>query len=292
MHVEISERRPRFVTNWILSMLSWNPLCLAFVATPIIVHGLGAEQYGIYAIVLGFLSYAFSSGIGKVAGKYIPEFRASGESKKLSQAVSAALWLTLSVGISDTVVLIAAAPYIVRDILLIPAENAEIVLKALYVAAFSGLVLMVGQVFQFSLQGLHRFGRFAVVTNISAVLSAAGNIWLVLNGYGVLPLIAWNAAVACISGIIFFATLRPLLPEWRPGFAINREISRLVRANARKHLLHIRHRQACSCSSNGRGPLRKFGSEALSFHVLPMMSAVYMHGLLGKFCRFYFQSRG
>ena len=217
-------------------MLSWGiPLCLAFVATPIIVRGIGTEQYGIYAVILGFLSYAFSSGIGKVAGKYVPEFRASGETEKLSEAVSAAFWLTLAVGVLQAVILTVTAPYIVNDILLIPAANADIVLKALYLAAFSGLVLMVSQVFQFSLQGLHRFDLFAVITNVGAILSAAGNIWLVLAGYGVLPLIAWNAIVAVVTGVIFFAAVKPLLPEWRLSFSIGREMLRLGTALLGKH---------------------------------------------------------
>ena len=71
--------RKRFAVNTVLSVASWFfPLALAFIATPIIVRGLGNEQYGVFAIALGFVSYAFSSGIGRISAKYIPEFRSSG----------------------------------------------------------------------------------------------------------------------------------------------------------------------------------------------------------------------
>jgi len=269
-------------------MLSWGiPLCLAFVATPIIVRGIGTEQYGIYAVILGFLSYAFSSGIGKVAGKYVPEFRASGETEKLSAAVSAAFWLTLAVGVLQAVILTVTAPYIVNDILLIPAANADIVLKALYLAAFSGLVLMVSQVFQFSLQGLHRFDLFAVITNVGAILSAAGNIWLVLAGYGVLPLIAWNAIVAAITGVIFFAAVKPLLPEWGLSFIIGREIFGSVLRYSGSIIVYQALTSVLLLFERS-WIVRKFGAEALSFYVLPMMLAVYMHGLLASFSQVLF----
>ena len=58
------------------------PLGLSFFATPIIVKALGDEDYGIYALVLGFIGYSFNFGIGRAITKYIAEYRASGETRE------------------------------------------------------------------------------------------------------------------------------------------------------------------------------------------------------------------
>ena len=60
-------RRKRLVKNGVFSALSWFfPLLLAFIVTPIVVRGLGGELYGLYAVILGFISYSFTFGIGKI----------------------------------------------------------------------------------------------------------------------------------------------------------------------------------------------------------------------------------
>lgn len=288
MFHENPTRKSRLATNTLLSVASWVfPLCLAFIATPLLVKSLGTEQYGIYAIALGFVSYAFSSGVGRIAAKYIPEYRASGETEKLSEAVSAAIWLTLMIGCFQAIMLVLAAPYIVSDVLLISPEAGEKVLLALYLASAGGLFLMIGYVFQFMLHGLNRFDRVALITILSAVLLNVGNVLLVLYGYGVLVLLMWNAVVFALIGFLYYGISRRLLPEFHFVFRIDKRTalsfatyaSSIVAYQALISILFVFERTWI---------VRNFGTEALTFYVVPMMLAIYMHGLIASFVQVLF----
>lgn len=280
--------KSRFLRNWILNIISWGlPLALAFVVTPILVRGLGAEEYGIYVLILGFLSYAFSAGIGRVAGKYVPEFRASGEPEKLSEAVSATVWFALAVGAAEALILAAAAPFIVRDILLIAPEHADLVVTSLYVAGLSGLILMVSQVFQFSLQGLHRFDLFAIGTNAGALVSAIGSVWLVKSGYGVLALVVFNGITVLLTAAFFYIAVRPKLPEWKLSVRISRSIFSSV-ARYSGSIIIYQTLTSVLLLFERSWIVRKFGTETLSYYAIPMMLSVYMHSFVVSFSQVLF----
>jgi O-antigen/teichoic acid export membrane protein len=58
LNLSAAMKRNSLLKNTIFGFLSWFlPLGLSFVATPIILHGLGIEKYGLYTLVLGFISY-------------------------------------------------------------------------------------------------------------------------------------------------------------------------------------------------------------------------------------------
>ncbi len=81
-------------SNWLRSaffgFISWLlPLGLTFYATPLVVRRLGVEEYGLYALVLGFVSYSFTFSIGRAVTKYVAEFRATGETEKINEVLAA-----------------------------------------------------------------------------------------------------------------------------------------------------------------------------------------------------------
>lgn len=274
--------RKYFAFNTLLSVATWCfPLLLAFIATPILVRGLGNENYGIFAIALGFVSYAFSSGIGRISAKYIPEFRSAGEPEKISEVVSTSFVLTLAVGTLQAVTLAVAAPYIVSDILRVSPESQSNVVNALYLASVGGFFLMLGYVFQFVLQGLHRFDKLALISNLSAILLNFGNIVIVLSGYGVSSLLLWNAIVFGLIAFLYYLGSRRLVPELRFSFKFSRNTfvsmakyaSSIVLYQTLSSVLFIFERTWIA---------RHFGTETLTFYIIPLMLAFYMHGLLAS----------
>src|SRR5215207_4316027 len=107
MDGEPKVKRRGLAANSLFSVIAWVfPIALGFVSTPILVRNLGNEQYGIFAVVLGFISYSFTFGVGKVVGKYIPELRVSGESEKVTQVISSTFWFSLIVGAVGSVTLV------------------------------------------------------------------------------------------------------------------------------------------------------------------------------------------
>ena len=100
-----SPRKILLINNSIFSLLSWIlPVVIGFVATPLIVRNLGNREYGLYATILGFISYSFSFGIGKILTKYVAEYRASGESDKIGEVVSATFWLSFTLALGGSLI--------------------------------------------------------------------------------------------------------------------------------------------------------------------------------------------
>ncbi len=268
--------------NSLFSVIAWLfPILLGFISTPILVHGLGNEQYGLFAIVLGFISYSFTFGVGKVAGKYVPEFQANGQLEQITEVIAATFWFSLAIGAIGGSILIALAPYIVRDLLLVSTENQQTAIYSLYLAGGIGLVLMLSQVFQFVLQGLHRFDNYLALTNLNGLLLGIGNIVLALNGFGVAALLTWNLSVVSFTGILFYLRAKHLLPSIKLITDIPRDMVSTVVRYASSIILYQIFANVLFIFERA-WVMRKFGSEALTFYFVPMLLAIYMHGFISS----------
>lgn len=264
-------------------MMAWFlPIIIGFLATPILVKGLGNENYGLYAVILGFISYSFSFGIGKVVTKYIAEFRTSGETENIPHVVTATFLFTLTVGVSGSIILAVGAPYIVSSILLIPAESRELAVIALYLACVTTLISMISQISQYVLQGLHSFGSQLLLTNLNGVLLGVGNITIVLNGLGILALLVWNLIVVTLIGFLFFIRARTLLPEFRLTFRFKKETLTSVLSYGSSIILYQVFANILFIFERA-WTIRNFGAEALAFYSVPMLLAIYMHGFISSF---------
>ncbi len=270
-------RQRRLAKNGAYSLLSWlAPLIPTFVVTPIVVKALGNEMYGVYVVILGFISYFFTFGIGKAASKYVAEYRASGESEKISDIISSTILLSGILGTVGTVGIALFARLIVSDVLLIsePLQNTAVI--ALYLACANILLSMLSQIFQFVLQGLQRFDRFLLLTNLNSLLISVGSVALVLNGFGILALLNWTLIAAAVVGILSFLTARRLLPEYRFRFVVSRESWNLVWRYSASIIAYQVFGNLLLLFERG-WIMRKFGAEALTFYVVPMTLGMYIH---------------
>lgn len=266
-------------------MIGWFfPLVVGFVTTPVLVTGLGPEQYGILAVILGFLSYSFTFGTGKAVAKFIPEYRAADEYGKLSEVVSATFMLSLAIGVVGSIVIALLTKYIVSDVLLIPTESQDAATNAFYFASATGLAMMMGQAFQYLLQGLHRFGSYVILTNLNGALLGAGNIILVLNGFGIVAIMGWSFFVAALTGSLFYVQSRRALPGLEIGLRVDKTVfkevatygSNIILFQIFANILYIFERAWVT---------RKFGPQALTYYSVPMLLAIYMHGIIASFAQ-------
>ncbi|MEQ1763870.1 MAG: oligosaccharide flippase family protein [Pyrinomonadaceae bacterium] len=270
------------VKNGAYSVFSWLfPIFVALISTRLIVGGLGTDAYGLYAMIIGFVSYSFSFGIGKTAAKYVAELRSAGEIDRMSQAVSAVLIVSTLFGAVVLLVTYFTASIIVSDLLGIAGSTRPAAATALVLAALTILFTMVSQVFQFILQGLHRFDRYLILTNISGLLLSIGNVVLALNDFGVVALVAWNCLLVAAIAPVFFAVSRRLLPEFRFRLSIPRDVWRNVLVYAGSIAAYQTFGNALLLFERA-WIVRKFGTEALTFYVLPMLLCLYFHGLVSS----------
>ncbi len=281
MKTQVS-RKISLVNNSIFSLLSWIlPVVIGFVATPLIVRNLGNREYGLYAIILGFISYSFSFGIGRILTKYVAEYRATGDSEKIGEVVSATFWLSFALALGGSLIVAFAARYIVTDVLSLPADQQRIGEIGLYLACAAIIVTMLSQTFQFILQGLHRFGAFVLLTNISGILLNAGNVALAIFGFGIIGLLTWNLIALSAMAIAFAILAIRHLPEFsvRPHF---RSAAWPIVFKYGSSIILYQVFSNIPYAFERAWVVRKFGAETATFYVVPMTLAIYMQGIVAS----------
>ena len=268
--------------NSIYGFSTWLlPLALSFIATPIIVRSLGHEDYGIYAFVLGFIAYSFNFNVGRAITKYVAEYRAGEEREKISEIISATLFINLALGGFGVGVILFSARSIVVDFLKIKADSQEKSIYALYIAALTIFFLMLSQVFNAILQGLHRFDVYAKIYNFNNIVLILGNLMLALNGFQLIPLLLWNLVITALSAIISAVSAKRLLPEFSFRMKFRRQTLRFVfeyssGVIAYQMLANILLLFERSWITS------RLGAENLTFYVVPMMLALYIHSFIAS----------
>jgi O-antigen/teichoic acid export membrane protein len=263
------------LSTWVL------PLVLSFISTPIILRSLGDKEYGIYALVLGFIAYSFNLNFGRAITKYIAEYRISGETEKIRDIISATLFINISVGIVVIILIFIAANYLVADVFQIDSEAQNKTVTALYIASLTLFFLMLNQVFNSILQGIHRFDTFSKITNFNSAAVITGNIFLALNGYGLVMLLGWNLLITFISCLLFIFSAKRHLPE----FGIKLRISPAMIKIVLKFSAGVIGYQilANMFILFERGWITgKLGAENLTYYVVPMSLAIYIHSFISS----------
>lgn len=268
--------------NVIFGFLTWLlPLLLSFLATPIIVKSLGHEEYGVYALVLGFISYSFNFSFGRAVTKYIAEFRINGEDEKIKELISAAFFINLPVGAIGLVSIGLFANWFVSNILIIPLESRQTAVNALYIAGCTIFLFTVTQVFTAVLQGIQRIDVYSKIFNFYNISLVLGNLLLAYFGYGLITLLSWNLAITGFSVFIFFIAVKKLLPEFGLTFGLKRETFRLILTFSWGIIGYQIVSNFLLLFERG-WITRKLGAESLTIYVVPMMLAVYLHSFIAS----------
>lgn len=282
------DKKKRLIRNIFFSSLSWFlPLILGFVATPVLVEGLGYEDYGLFSLILGFISYSFTFGIGRAVTKYVAEYRVQGKAAQINEIISATFWLTLALGALGALAINLGSQTIVQDVLQIKPENYETSVKALYYASAIIGFLMIGQVFQAIVQALHRFDRHSLLLNLNGFLLTAGNIALVYSGFKLNALLAWNLSITILNCLLFYRSAKRFLPEFRINFRFGGETSKLVMRYGLSVIGYQIFGNILLLFERG-WITRKLGAEILTFYVVPMTLALYYHGFIASIIMVFF----
>ncbi len=257
------------------------PLGLSFVATPILITNLGLQSYGIYILVLGFVGFSVIFSFSRAITKYIAEFRAAGESEKIPDIISVALFINLAVGLLSILIIWLAANWLVSEVFNIDAVAQDEAVIALYIASLIFFLTMLTQIFTAVLQGIHRFDVYSKIFNLNNIAVLSGSILLAVSGFGILSLLVWNLIVTGIICLIFAKTAKRLLPEFKISKNFQtKTLKLLVGYSAGVIGYHI---LANFLLLFERGWItRHFGAENLTYYVVPMTLALYIHGFISS----------
>jgi O-antigen/teichoic acid export membrane protein len=272
----------RIVTNIALSASTWFlPIILSFVATPVLLDSLGHQGYGLYALVLGFIGYSFTFGIGKAAAKFVAEYRATGDDELANESVSATFILSVAVGLLGALSIVAASGLLIDSVLQIPATLRDEGKWSLAVAAGIILLTMLSQVWSFTLQGLHRFDSYAAITGVGSVIQNVGTIILAALRYDVVSILIWNLASAVLLAALFFIAVYRIKPRIRLTFDIRPSVGRAVTGYSGAIILTQVFGNVLLLVERS-WITRVFGVDMLTYYVVPMTLALFLHAFVGS----------
>jgi len=183
-------------------------IAMTFFVTPILLRTLGAEQYGIWSIVIALTGYygLVNMGIGKANTKYIAQFDAVGDTKAVREVMSTGLAIFSLLAVVVLAVAGGVAwlfPYLfdLGDYP-IPLARWIVMLTGLKVA-----VNLIGQVFAAGVGARKRFDLTNSLLCTRLILTGTLIIVVVLSGGGLMgvALVVLGAAVLFRAAICFLA---------------------------------------------------------------------------------------
>jgi len=272
----------RILRNTLYGLSTWIfPLFLGLIVTRVVVRSLGNVDYGIYALVLGFIAYSFNFSIGRAITKYLASYRAAGDTERIGTVISATAFLTVTVAAIGIVVIMSLSEWMVRDVFGIdPGEQLKTI-TAFRISAGTIFVLMLTQIPSAILHGLHRFDIFSRIQNANSIIMMLGNLWLAYNGYGLVALLYWNLAAAVVTCTYAFVSARRVFPEMRFTFRFDREVVGLVIKYSAGVVGYQLVANAFFLFERS-WIIAKLGAEALTFYVIPMTIGIYLHGFVSS----------
>lgn len=282
MQVKPGETSRSILKNVLFGFSTWIlPLGLSFVATPLIIKNLGNSEYGIYALIIGFVGYSFNFNLGRAITKYVSEYKATGETGKLREIISTTFFLNLLVGAFGVLIVCLGAEWLVINVLELDAAARDKSIYALYVAALIIFATSVGQVFNSILQGIHRIDVYSKVLNVGNFALLTGNILLAIYGFGLLSLLIWNLLIIIFSAAAYATAAKSLLPEFKLNFDFRKETLSLV-LNYSAGIVGYQILSNFLLLFERAWITRKLGLESLTFYVVPMSLTFFIHGFVSS----------
>ncbi|MCO6458862.1 MAG: oligosaccharide flippase family protein [Pirellulaceae bacterium] len=185
------------VFNW---AAHFSGILVAFFLTPFVVRSLGDESYGVWSIIMSFVSYYALADLGlKGAGeRQLAKHLGAGELIQAARVVvsSWVAYVTLAVLL---LVLVLGLAWVFPRLFQVDPPNVWLIRGVVFVTGLTVAVRLPGQVFAASLAAVQRFDLLNIVGIVSQLANAAGYVLVLRWGYGLLGLATVTLVVAVVS---------------------------------------------------------------------------------------------
>lgn len=276
------------VRNALSGLATWLvPLLLTVVVTPLVVRSLGAERFGLFALVLGAGGYALGLTPARAVVRQLAGYRANDQLGRAGELLATATLLTVALGALLGLALALGADWLAGAVLRVAPDLRESAAQALRVAALGVPLGMLAQTFGAVPQALRRIDLYGRLTTLLAVVLIGGNGLLAWFGFGVVALVGWSVATSAAGALAFLVVTRRLLPGAWPGWRLDPSLARsLLRFSAGVTayqtfgtLLLLFERAWIQ---------RELGSAAVAYFVVPMTIAVFLHAAVASLALAFF----
>ena len=215
--------RNQIFHNAIFNTASWIfAVVVSFIFVPYIVLKMGADGYGVLVLVLSVMGYfaVLDLNLGDAVIKYVAEYHAGNNMKKVNEVVGSVILIYLALGIFGGACLLIFSDAIVTRLLKIRLEQQAAAQFAFMVGSIGVLFTMLLSVLSAIPNGLNRYDITSKATMVMGLSTTAGTVVLLYLGMGLGEIVVLNLVISLL-GILFFAfASKRLLPDLvlRPSF--------------------------------------------------------------------------
>jgi O-antigen/teichoic acid export membrane protein len=174
---------------------------IMFVAAPVLLHSLGAQQYGTWMLVNAVAATVsgLGGGFGDGATKYISMYRGCDDGKGVVRSLLAILAVNSVLGLLSAAALAVFAPWMIAHAFPVEPALTQAAIAALRISAALLLVRFVEAVFTSALRGCEQYRPMVVISVMARVFALGAALLLSLNGYGLVPILWATLAIAIAS---------------------------------------------------------------------------------------------
>ena len=185
------------LSNWLALAIT---TVVGFFLSPFVVHYLGNLTYGVWVIVMSLVAYMnlLDLGLRGAVTRFVSKGTAQDDHEESSRVVSGALWIRLwiSLAVIGAGVIFSVA---LNHIFKIPVELQQSARIAVLVTAVTVALNLWCGVFGGVLVALHRYDLTSSVSILQTCARAAGIIFLLRSGHGILALALWDLCTSVLA---------------------------------------------------------------------------------------------
>ncbi|MGR3174888.1 MAG: oligosaccharide flippase family protein [Candidatus Scalindua sp.] len=211
--------------------LFWSYL-LSFALTPYIIHKIGIERFGIWAIANTAINFFifFDLGIGSSFVKHIAEYNTKKDYRMINKVINTGLVFSLLFCIAIFIIFLLLKSYII-GLLKFSPEIYEDVLFTFFGILIVFIINYAFTVFKSTLYGLQRIDITNVVFVIVSIPGTIGLILFLSHGYGLKGYVYNSILVALVTVISYAICAYRILPQMaiHPKFISSEMFKRLWR---------------------------------------------------------------
>ncbi|MBI4680233.1 MAG: oligosaccharide flippase family protein [Nitrospirae bacterium] len=184
-------------------------MLITFFVSPIIVHSLGNENYGIWTLIVSITGYftVLDFGVNTAIVRYISMYMAKGEFKKAKGIYTTAFVFFFIIGISVFMVT-AIMGYFFRDYFNIETLSKEYLYFVFFIVGADFAFNFIFTVNQATLFGLQDFLKVNTISISSIVVRSSLTVFFLLYGYSLVALAVIQLLASIFRALFQYLTIR------------------------------------------------------------------------------------
>lgn len=199
------------------------PLFVGIITIPFIIHGLGAERFGILSlawIVIGYFSF-FDLGLGRATTKFVAEALGKGQIDKLPHLIWTSLVTHLLLGLIGGLILAVLVPLFVEKVFNIPAAMIGEAKSSFIILSASIPLILISTVSRGVLEANQRFDLVNAVHIPSSCLTFLLPALGLLLGFGLPGILVLLIIARLGTALVYLMFCLNTYPTLKRGFSFN-----------------------------------------------------------------------